>query len=152
MPNIDTTHRIAHSADAMFALVADVERYPEFVPLCQSLTIVGREERKGRDVIEARMSVGYKAIRETFTSRVVLDPASRTIDVSYVDGPFEYLANRWVFTPLTDDTCEIHFTLDYAFKSRALSMLMGATFDRAFSRVVQAFEQRADELHRQSAS
>ena len=147
MPTIDTRERIGHSARAMFDLVANVEAYPEFVPLCDALTVLTRRERKGREVIDARMKVGYKAISETFVSRVVLRPAENRIDVSYIDGPFEHLENRWVFHEISETECEIEFHLDYAFRSRALALMMGAVFDRAFARIVGAFRRRADEVY-----
>ncbi len=152
MPKIETVERIDHSAQAMFDLVADVEQYPQFVPLCSALTVLSRRERKGREIIEARMSVGYKAISETFITRVVLRPDDLKIDVSYIDGPFEHLENNWTFIPVSPDVCDVDFRLDYAFKSMALSMLMGSVFDRAFARVVGAFRQRADAVYRVGAT
>lgn len=147
MPKIETVERVPHSARAMYDLVADVENYPEFVPLCQSLTVLSNRERRGRHVIEARMQVGYKSIRETFVSRVVLRPDELKIDVSYIDGPFEYLDNNWTFIPVDDHCCDIDFRLDYKFRNRGLALLMGSVFDRAFARVVAAFRERADEIY-----
>ncbi len=97
----ETKHPIAHSADDMFALVADVESYPKFLPLCEALTLKRREQRDGKEVLTATMRVGYKLIRESFTTEVVLDPAARTILVHYLDGPFAFLENRWQFLPIT---------------------------------------------------
>ncbi len=147
MPKVETVERINHSAQAMFDLVADVEKYPEFVPLCSALAILSQRERKGREIIEARMSVGYKAVNETFSTRVILRPDDLKIDVSYIDGPFQYLENNWTFIPVAPNVCDVDFRLDYAFKSRALAMLMGSVFDRAFARVVGAFRQRADTIY-----
>ncbi|RKF08200.1 type II toxin-antitoxin system RatA family toxin [Oceaniradius stylonematis] len=147
MPQFSSTRRVQHSADAMFALVADVERYPEFVPLCEALTVRSRREKAGRTLMIADMTVGYKAIRETFTSQVILKPSEREIDVSYVDGPFKYLSNVWRFADCGDGCCDVHFHIDYEFKSRMLGALMGAMFDRAFRKFSQAFEERADALH-----
>ncbi|MEL6968207.1 MAG: SRPBCC family protein, partial [Pseudomonadota bacterium] len=97
MPKHNTVHPVAHRAKDMFDLVADIERYPEFVPLCQSLTLRSRREKAGRTVLVADMTVGYKAIRETLTCQVVLNESALTISASYLDGPFKYLTNDWRF-------------------------------------------------------
>ena len=152
MPEVHKVHRVGHRAEDMFALVADIERYPEFVPLCQALTVEREREKGGRLVRVARMSVGYKAIRETFTCQVILDEAARRIAVSYIDGPFEYMNNEWRFEPVGEGACDVHFDLDYRLRSRALSMVMGSMFDRAFARFVDAFEERADVVYGPSAS
>lgn len=144
MPTHETTRRVAHSAANMFALVGDIERYPEFVPMCEALTVRSTRERDGRTIRIADMTVGYKAIRETFTSQVLLKPDEYAIDVKYLDGPFRYLDNRWRFEPAGDDACIVHFYIDYEFKSRILGALMGAMFDRAFRMFTDAFEKRAD--------
>ncbi|MDD9911020.1 MAG: type II toxin-antitoxin system RatA family toxin [Ahrensia sp.] len=147
MPHFEDHHPVRHRAEDLFALVADIERYPEFVPLCQSLVIRNTRQRRGRDILIADMTVGYKAIRETFTCQVVLDGESNTITASYIDGPFRFLENRWHFEKTGERSSIIHFVLDYEFKSRALASLMGAMFDRAFAKFVSAFEARADELY-----
>ena len=131
----------------MFALVADVEKYPEFLPLCEALTVRSRKERDGRTVLVADMTVGYKAIRETFTTQVLLKPDETTIDVKYLDGPFRYLTNEWRFEPLEGGGSTVHFFIDYEFKSRILGAVMGAMFDRAFRMFADAFEKRADALY-----
>src|SRR5919112_1376180 len=98
MPTFRTTRSVKHSAAQMFALVADVERYPEFLPLCEELRILRRvQSGEGVETLVASMSVGYKAIRESFTSRVTLDHPRLQINVEYVNGPFKYLENRWTF-------------------------------------------------------
>ena len=142
MPQFETTRPVQHSAEQMFDLVADVERYPEFLPLCEALTIRSRKERDGKVLLVADMTVGYKAIRETFTSRVTLDPDNLKILVEHVDGPFRYLENRWTFKP-HEAGCEIGFFISYEFASRMLGLLMGAMFDKAFRKFAEAFEQRA---------
>ncbi|MHB2264755.1 type II toxin-antitoxin system RatA family toxin [Aliihoeflea sp. PC F10.4] len=147
MPQFETTRTVKHSPEQMFALVADVERYPEFLPMCEALSVRSRKERDGITMLVADMTVGYKAIRETFTSNVVVKPKENAIDVSYVDGPFRYLDNRWRFEALPDGGCAVHFFIDYEFKSRILGALMGAMFDRAFRMFTQAFEKRADEIY-----
>ena len=97
MPQFETRRPVKHSPERMYALVADVERYPEFLPLCEALTIRSRRERDGKELLVADMTVGYKAIRETFTTQVLLNPAEHAIDVKYIEGPFRYLDNRWRF-------------------------------------------------------
>jgi len=147
MPQYETTRPVAHSAENMFALVADVEQYPEFLPMCEALSVRSRREREGITLLVADMTVGYKAIRETFTSQVVLRPDKNLIDVRYIDGPFRHLENRWTFEPTEGGGCLVHFHIDYEFKSRILGAVMGAVFDRAFRKFAEAFEQRADAVY-----
>lgn len=146
MPKFETTRSVRHKPEDMFALVADVETYPEFLPLCEALKITSTRERDGKTLLIAQMTVGYKAIRETFTSQVMLDPDALRIDVQYLDGPFRYLNNIWRFEPAADG-CNIVFYIDYEFKSRMLGMVMGSMFDIAFRRFAQAFEERADAVY-----
>ena len=149
MPMFNNTRRVKHSPGEMFALVADVEKYPQFLPLCEGLTVRRRTPRDGGgEVVVADMTVGYKAIRETFTSRVTLDPSNLKILVEYVDGPFRYLENRWSFKP-HDKGCEVGFFISYEFASRMLGLLMGAMFDKAFHKFAEAFEKRADAIYGQ---
>jgi len=148
MPQFSTTRRVQHSASDMFDLVADVERYPEFVPLCKSLAVRKRiQESGGREVIVADMTVAYKLVRETFTSRVTLDRNKLTILVEYLEGPFRRMNNRWTFRPADASTCDVEFFLVYEFRSRALGLLMGSVFDAAFRRFAAAFERRADQVY-----
>ncbi len=98
MPSFRNQRRVRHRSDQMFDLVADVERYPEFVPLCKDLRVRSRRpDAQGRETLIAEMSVGYKMIRETFTSRVLLDKPRLRVVVEYIDGPFRYLENIWIF-------------------------------------------------------
>ena len=146
MPQFETHRPVPHTPEQMFDLVADVERYPEFLPLCEALAIRSRKERDGKILLVADMTVGYKAIRETFTTQVLLKPDENTIDVKYIDGPFKYLSNIWRFEP-TDGGCNVRFFIDYEFKSRILGALMGTMFDRAFRMFAEAFEKRADIIY-----
>ena len=136
-----------HSAAEMFDLVADVERYPEFVPLCQLLKVRRRTSENGKEVIVADMTIAYKIVRETFTSRVTLERERLTILVEYIEGPFRRMNNRWTFRPLDDKSCEIEFFLAYEFRSRTLGLLMGGVFDAAFRRFAAAFERRANQVY-----
>jgi len=147
MPQFETRRPVPHTPAEMYALVADVERYPEFLPLCEALTVRSRKERDGRELLVADMTVGYKAIRETFTTQVLLNPAELAIDVKYIDGPFRYLDNRWRFEPLPQGGSTVHFFIDYEFKSRILGALMGSMFDRAFRMFTDAFEKRAAAIY-----
>jgi coenzyme Q-binding protein COQ10 len=147
MPSFDTSRRVAHSADQMFALVIDVEAYPEFLPLCTGLRVLRRSQDGSKAILLAEMQIGYKAIRERFTTRVTCDPASHHVLVEYVDGPFRYLTNSWAFEDHEDGGCQVNFHIDYEFKSRMLGVLMGAMFDQAFRRFADAFERRADRLY-----
>lgn len=148
MPHFTTRHTVEHSAEDMFALVADVRSYPEFVPLCQSLRVRGESPLDGnRSVVVADMTVAYKMFKETFTSRVELDPDKREILVTYLDGPFKKMENRWRFEEVSESRCVVEFFIDYEFRSRALASLMGAMFDRAFRKFSSAFEARADQLY-----
>jgi coenzyme Q-binding protein COQ10 len=148
MPQFSTTRRVQHSATDMFDLVADVEHYPEFVPLCRSLKVRKRtQDGDGKDVIVADMTVAYKLIRETFTSRVTLDRAKLEILVEYLEGPFQKMNNRWSFHPTGERACEIEFSIAYEFRSRTLGLLMGSVFDAAFRRFATAFEKRADQVY-----
>ena len=148
MPSFETTRRVPHTAEHMFDLVADAEKYPRFLPLCEALKIRGRQDLgEGREVLVADMTVAFKPVRETYTSRVVLDRPAMRIDVAYLDGPFEHLDNRWSFRDLGDGTCEVDFFIDYRFKNRTLGALMGAMFDKAFHKFSEAFAKRADEVY-----
>ncbi|KSV95245.1 type II toxin-antitoxin system RatA family toxin [Sinorhizobium sp. GL28] len=147
MPHFETNHVVKHTADQMFDLVADVEHYPAFLPLCEALTVRTRKERDGKVLLLADMTVGYKAIRETFTTQVLLNRAERAIEVKYIDGPFKYLDNRWRFEPAGEGQSIVHFYIDYEFKSRILGALMGSMFDRAFRMFSDAFEKRADSIY-----
>jgi coenzyme Q-binding protein COQ10 len=148
MPEFTTTRRLRHSAADMFDLVADVERYPEFVPLCSSLKVRRRiEGSEGVLILVADMTVAYKLIHESFVSRVTLDRPNLQILVEYLEGPFSHLENRWTFRPTGERTCEVRFFISYEFRSRMLGLLLGSMFDLAFRRFATAFEQRADKVY-----
>lgn len=148
MPQFTTKRRVRHAAIDMFDLVADVDKYPLFVPLCSAITVKSRMDKGGGvAVLVADMTVAYKIVRETFTSRVTLDRPNLKILVEYLNGPFKRMQNRWTFHSAGENDCDVEFFIDYEFKSRALAMLMGAVFDAAFRRFAVAFEQRADDIY-----
>ena len=149
MPAFRNERRVRHAAVEMFALVADVERYPEFVPLCQALKVRRREPRgDGVETLYADMEVGYRAIRETFVSKVTLDQPRLKIVVEYVDGPFSRLENVWNFRDAPEGGgSTVEFFIAYEFRSRLLAAVMGAMFDAAFRKFSAAFEARADKIY-----
>jgi len=147
MPSFSTKRRVRHGAAQMFDLVADVEKYPQFVPLCSALRIRSRAGAGEPEILVADMTVAYKVVRETFTSRVTLDRPGLKILVEYLDGPFRRMDNRWTFRSMGEGACEVEFFIDYEFKSRVLAMLMGTMFDVAFRRFADAFEKRADAIY-----
>ncbi|MSO68109.1 MAG: type II toxin-antitoxin system RatA family toxin [Pseudolabrys sp.] len=152
MPQFSTKRRVRHSASDMFDLVADVEKYPHFVPLCSAIKVRSRAAKgDGMTVMVSDMTVAYKMIRQTYASRVTLDRPGLKIVVEYLDGPFSRMQNRWTFHPAGEgpnkEACDVEFFIDYEFKSRTLAMLMGAMFDTAFRKFAAAFEQRADEIY-----
>jgi coenzyme Q-binding protein COQ10 len=152
MPRFSSKRRVQHKASEMFDLVADVERYPEFVPLCHQLKIRERTAKAdGTEVVVADMTVSFKLVKETFTSEVTLDRANLKIIVRYLRGPFSSLENRWTFEQRGDNACDVGFFIDYEFKSRMLAMLMGSMFDAAFARFSAAFEKRADAVYGKGA-
>ncbi|WP_373236080.1 type II toxin-antitoxin system RatA family toxin [Cohaesibacter celericrescens] len=149
MPKFQSRQKVNHSASQMFDLVADVQSYPDFVPLCKSLHVRGHQETSEGSVLVADMVVAYKLISESFTSKVTLKPQDNEILVEYLDGPFKHLENRWTFEPIDGQAAAsvIVFYIDYEFKSRMLAGLMGAVFDKAFHKFSSAFEQRADRIY-----
>src|SRR4051812_45329075 len=148
MPQFRTTRRVRHAAGDMFDLVADMEHYPEFVPLCQSMRVRKRTMGgEGIEAVVADMTVAYKVVRETFTSRVTLDRPNLQIFVEYLNGPFSRMENRWDFHPAGERSCDVEFFISYEFKSRMFAMLMGAMFEAAFRRFAEAFERRADKVY-----
>ncbi len=147
MPQYRTTRRVQHSAEKMFDLVADVEKYPQFVPLCERLRVRERTSGDEAEVLLADMTVAYGPFRETFVSRVRLEKHNFRIVVEYIDGPFKHLNNIWQFHPASDQACDITFFIDWEMKSRLLSMTVGAVFERAYMKFAEAFERRADQVY-----
>ncbi len=152
MPKFAIERRVNHSAEQMFALVADIETYPQFLPLCEKLIIRGRSSEGGQEVMVADMTIAYAVIRETFTTRVTLDRPALVIDADYLDGPFHHLDSQWTFVPTGEGACLVHFAIDYEFKSRMLTALMGGAFEGIFRKFGEAFEARADAVYGTHAS
>lgn len=149
MREFTTRRRVPHTPREMLDLVARVEDYPQFLPLCEALTVRTRSIEVGREVLVASMTAGYGAIRETFTSRVTIDrdAVPPHVLVEYLDGPFRHLENRWTFLPAPGGGCEIDFFIRYEFRSMMLQVLVGAMFDKAFHRFTEAFEERARDVY-----
>lgn len=141
MPTHAEKRFLPYKQERMFDLVADVESYPEFLPWCVGTRILKREG----DTLEADLMVGFRMIRETFTSKVVLKRPDR-IDVEYTRGPFRYLNNHWTFVP-EKDGCMVDFFIDFEFRSRLMQRLMEPLFNEAVRRMVSAFEARAKALY-----
>ncbi|MDA1132694.1 MAG: type II toxin-antitoxin system RatA family toxin [Proteobacteria bacterium] len=141
MPTHTERRLLPYSPEQVFDLVADVEDYPNFLPWCIALRVTDKRDNE----IRADMVVGFRMLREKFTSKVVLTPKTQ-IDVAYLDGPFKYLTNRWRFLP-ADGGCEIDFFIDFEFRSRLLRKVMEPLFHEAVRRMVRAFERRAAERY-----
>lgn len=142
MPSFRTARIVAFTPRQMFDVVADIERYPEFVPLCDGLVVRERVASGEKTLLVATMSVGYGAIKEAFTTRVTLDPGGGVIRAQNVDGPFSQLENEWRFAA-AGSGCEVRFAIDYAFRSKMLAVIVGAAFDKAVRHYTEAFEERA---------
>jgi coenzyme Q-binding protein COQ10 len=127
----------------MFALVADVEQYPAFLPW----VVATRIKTRADDGFTADVLVGFNGLRERFTSRVVLAPETRTISVDYLEGPFAHLTNLWRFAAAGEGGCAVDFDIDFAFRTRALELLMGSMFARSVAKMTEAFELRAAALY-----
>ena len=143
MPTHAEKRRLPYGRDRVFDLVADVERYPEFLPWCLACRI---KRRESPIVFTADLIIGFKMIRERFTSRVALYRPDR-IDVNYQDGPFRYLNNHWSFVESEGGGCDIDFYIDFEFKSKTLQKVIGTLFNEAVQRMVNAFENRATKLY-----
>ena len=143
MPTHSEQRILPHRPEQLFDLVADVGRYPEFLPWCVAARVMSQSETD----LRAELAIGFKGIRERFVSRVALDRPNLRIDVAYEKGPFKYLNNHWQFQPHGDGQCQLDFHVDFEFRSRILEMLMGKLFDEAVRRMVRAFETRADALY-----
>jgi coenzyme Q-binding protein COQ10 len=148
MPTHAEKRVVPYSADEMYALIADVARYPEFLPWCAAARVRGtRPLDDGGTVMDADLVVSFKVYREKFGSRVTLHPEARIIDVEYLEGPFRYLQNHWRFLPIGERSCEIDFFVDFEFRSAILQKLIGLVFHEAMLRIVRAFERRAEALY-----
>lgn len=146
MPTYSSVRRVPFTARQMFDLVADVQRYPEFVPYCERLDVTSRKEIPEGSCLTATMQVAYKVVSESFTTRVTLKPTAHEILVEYLDGPFSHLENRWRFIEATGG-CDVDFYIEYEFRSMMLALLLGSVFSKAFERFTGIFEDRARQVY-----
>jgi coenzyme Q-binding protein COQ10 len=149
MPTHAEKRKMPYAAAEMYALIADIEAYREFLPWCQAARIRKRTPLPGEagEVVDADLVISFKVFREKFGSRVTLRPDRRMIDVEYLDGPFRYLNNHWHFIPDGPTSCTVDFFVDFEFRSRTLQALIGLVFNEAMQRIVSAFERRAEALY-----
>ena len=147
MPTHTEKRIMPYTAKQMYDLVADVETYPDFLPWCAATRIRKVTKDSHKTIIEADLIIAFKVFRERFGSRVTLKAEKFSIDVEYLDGPFKYLNNHWIFRDV-DGGCEADFFVDFEFKSRVSQALIGVVFNEAMQRIVKAFEMRADDLYK----
>ena len=146
MPTHTEKRLMPYTAQQMYDLVADIDSYPEFLPWCAAVRTRKVIPQDEKIIVDADLVIAFKVFRERFGSRVTLKPNQTTIDVEYLDGPFKYLNNHWVFTNV-DGGCEADFFVDFEFKSKVLQVLIGVVFGEAMQRIVRAFEARAQQLY-----
>ena len=146
MPTHSETRRLPYSAQQMYDLVADVPRYPEFLPWCAASRVRTRTPFDGGEVMEADLVISFKVFRERFGSRVTLYPEARKIDTEYLDGPFRYMKSNWAFAE-AENGCDVSFFVDFEFRNAVLQGIIGVVFNEAMQRIVRAFERRAAELY-----
>lgn len=148
MPTHSETRHLPYTAQQMYDLVADVGRYPEFLPWTAAARIRREEPQPdGSVLLEADLVISFKVFRERFGSRVVLWPEARKIDTEYLDGPFRYMKSNWAFTDRADGGCDVYFFVDFEFKNAILQKIIGVVFNEAMMRIVRAFEARAKALY-----
>lgn len=151
MPRHSESRVLPYTVDQMFDLVADVARYPEFLPWTAAARIGSRESYEDHEVLEADLVISFKVFREKFGSRVTLWPDRKVIDTEYLDGPFKYLKSQWTFTEVGNG-CRVDFWVDFEFRNRLLQSVIGVVFGEAMNRVVRAFERRAQQLYGPTAA
>lgn len=149
MPQHKDSRILPYTADQMYALVADIERYPEFLPWNTAARIRARRPGPEPDseLVEADLVISFKVFRERFGSRVTLWPQQKRIDTEYLDGPFKYLKSGWSFADLPHGSCKVDFFVDFEFRNAILGKVIGVVFGEAMSRIVRAFEDRARALY-----
>lgn len=147
MPTHQETKHLPYSADQMYALVADVESYPKFLPWNAAARIRSRTDMGDHELMLADLVISFKVFREKFGSKVALYPETRRIDTEYLDGPFRHMKSWWVFHEAEDGGCDVEFFVDFEFKNAILQGVIGVVFNDAMHRIVRAFERRAQELY-----
>jgi coenzyme Q-binding protein COQ10 len=147
MPRHHERRIVPYTDEQMYALVADIARYPEFLPWCVGAKLGPREETGGRVIQTADLTVAFAHVRESYTSRVTMDPAIRRIAAQHIEGPFRHLDTLWEFAPRGERACTVECTVDFAFKSRSLQAVMAMVFGSAVGKMASAFEARARVLY-----
>ena len=149
MPTHSETRRLPYTAQQMYDLVADVERYPEFIPWTAAARVRSRRPSGEAEIIDADLVISFKVFRERFGSRVTLWPGDMRIDTEYLDGPFHHMVSKWAFRDAEDapGSCDVTFYVDFEFRNRLLQGAAGMFFNEAMQRIVRAFEARARALH-----
>ncbi|WP_147105570.1 type II toxin-antitoxin system RatA family toxin [Tateyamaria sp. syn59] len=147
MPTHSETRFLPYSPQQMYDLVADVGKYPQFLPWCAAARVRTVTPKGDSEVMEADLVISFKVFRERFGSRVVLYPEAKKIDTEYLDGPFRYMKSNWAFAE-ADGGCDVSFFVDFEFKNAILQGIIGVVFNEAMQRIVRAFERRAAELYR----
>ena len=147
MPTHSEIRRLPYSAQQMYDLVADVARYPEFLPWTAAARIRSVEDRGDHEVMLADLVISFKVFRERFGSRVTLWPEKKVIETEYLDGPFKYMESNWRFEDAEGGGCDVHFDVDFEFRNKLLQSTATFFFNDAMQRIVRAFERRAQELY-----
>jgi coenzyme Q-binding protein COQ10 len=147
MPTHTEDRHLPYTASQMYELVADVEKYPEFLPWCSAARVRSREVREKDEVILADLVIKFKAFSEKFGSRVTFHAGSMKIETEYLDGPFKFLKSSWEFIDRDNLGCDVKFFVNFEFKSRLLQKVIGIFFNEAMQRIVRAFEKRANDLY-----
>ncbi|MGB7317289.1 MAG: type II toxin-antitoxin system RatA family toxin [Planktotalea sp.] len=152
MPTHSELRHMPYTADQMYALVADVAAYPEFLPWCAAARIRSRAAEGTSEVMLADLVISFKVFREKFGSRVVLYEHEKKIDTEYLDGPFKFMKSNWGFTDNAKGGCDVSFFVDFEFKNAVLQGIIGLVFNEAMQRIVRAFESRAEALYGEARS
>ena len=141
MPRFEEKRDFPYSADQMYQMVADVDKYPDFLPWCQGVRVYNQRD----DSLYADLIIGFKMFRERFTSHVTF--SDDRIEVEYIKGPLKYLHNHWQFTALEEGRCHVDFLVDFEFRNKIFEKMIGGFFTEAVAHMIHAFEKRADELY-----
>ena len=146
MPTHSENRKLPYSSKQMYSLVADVEKYSEFLPWCSATRIHNRSLQKEYEILDVDLVISFKVFREKFGSRVCLHEQLRKIETTYIDGPFKHMHSEWSFED-AEDGCRVNFYVDFEFKNFLLQKIIGVVFNEAMQRVVRAFEKRAEDLY-----
>jgi coenzyme Q-binding protein COQ10 len=146
MPSLSTSRTVAHSPEALYRLILDVESYPDFLPFCRRTVAIRRQLSPDKTILITEMEVGFSIFKEKYTSEILGENETKTIRICALDGPFRFLRATWRFQQIEAGRTKIEFDLEYEFKNRMLALTAGRVFDRVFGSMVVAFEDRADAI------